>query len=752
MITDNMGKTFTVLVASLLLFAASPGIALAQDESEFRLWVEPLDLWVLEKDQDTNSSKFQEYRDLQSGFWAGLRAYGESEDGDRTLAIRLSAIGRDHARYGLDYRLAGQYRFNLDYNKIPHLFGNDATLLWNRTAANHYELADSTQLALQEAVVAQRAGGGSVNFDFLEPLIRPFIDVANRIDLGLQRDRTRARFDFGSMGKLAWSFEYKHENRDGNRPMGAAFGFNNVLEIPEPINYTTTDAQISGELNGKKGGLRFGFRHSEFENENNSVLWDNPWRAVDSTDSRAYLGPNSTNNGPSQGRTSLAPDNDADLLFFDGRAKAGGWWFNGNFALNTMSQNDPLLPYTINTAIVGTDQNTGATFNAATAGLPVVNADTKVETMNLSANAGTKFGDDFSLTLRYRTYDYDNSSPVVTTPGYVRVDAVWEPFALNTVPYDWTKDNMSVEFGWDASRTTHLTLSYLIESWDRTFREIENSDEDTIKISVESRPNSKVSVKASWAAGDRTTGHYEVEAQEVFFVHPEGINNQPGLRKFDEAERDVDDYDFSVQVFPKDAWHFSIGLSARNEDYPSSEFGLQSDEIMNYNFELAYTPGANLNCYFFGHVADRDVFQASRQSGGSVSTNPLDNWSIRLNEDTTTWGLGLNGKGETGWSWDFSANVSDTDGEADFTTPPGGRAVVDIDNYEDIELTSLRFKLSYDITENASFGAFYYYEDYSINSFILQGIVPYLPQSVLLAGNDADYQANLVGINLKLSI
>ncbi|MCP4204688.1 MAG: MtrB/PioB family decaheme-associated outer membrane protein [bacterium] len=752
MIRDNMRQALTIVVASLLLFATGAGVATAGDDDGFRLWVEPLDFWVLEKDQDTNSSKFQEYRDLQSGLYANLKAYGESEDGDRTLAIRMSAIGRDHARYNVDYGVAGSYKVNLDYNKIPHLFGNDATLLWNQTAVNRFELADSTQLALQEAVIAQRAGGGSVNFGFLEPLIRPFVDVANRTDLGLQRDRTRARFDFGNLGKFAWGFEYKHENRDGSRPMGAAFGFNNVQEIPEPINYNTTDVEFSGEFNGKKGGARFGYRNSQFKNTLDSVLWDNPWRATDSTNPIAYLGPNTTDAGPSRGLASLAPDNEANLLFFDGRARAGGWWFNGSLTMNTMTQNESLLPFTINTAIVGTDESTGRTFNAASSGLPVNAADTEVETMNVSANAGTELGDDFSLTLRYRTYDYDNSSPRVTFPGYVRLDAVWEPPALITVPYDWTKDNLGAELGWDATNSTHLTLGYFMESWDRTFREIHTSDEDTIKLTVDSRPNSKVSVRASWATGDRTTGEYDVEAQEVFFVHPEGINQQPGLRKFDEAERDVDDYDFSVQLFPRDSWNLSFGLSAREEDYPNSEFGLQSDEIMSYNFEFGYAPGAHLNCYVFGNMADREVFQRSRQSGATLSTNPLDNWSVLLDEDTTTWGFGLNSKNDNGWSWDAVLNISDSDGAGDFTTPSGGRTVVDIDNYEDIELTSLWVKAGYEITENASFGVFFYFEDYTIDSFILQGIVPYLPQSILLAPNDADYEAHMFGINLKLKI
>jgi MtrB/PioB family decaheme-associated outer membrane protein len=726
--------------------------AAADEDEGFRLWAEPISLWVIDTHQDTNSSKFQEYLDLSPGLWAGLRIGGESADGDRAFALDMSAIGRDHARYTLDYSLSGKYALTVDYNKIRHLFGNDATLLWNQTAPDRFEIADPMQEFLLDAILAQRGSGGSVNFDFLGPLLSPLYAASNTVDLGLQRNRTHIRFDLGKMGKLAWALEYNNENRDGNRPMGASFGFNNVQEIPEPIHYQTTSLEISGEMSYAKGGVRFGYRSSEFTNDLSSVTWDNPFRSFDSTNFIAYLGPNTTPEGPSQGRTSLPPDNDANLLFADLRGKTGTWWYNGSFSLNTMKQNDPVLPFTINEAITGFNERTGRTFNASFDGLPIDKADLEVEVMNVAAAAGTSLGEDFDLTFRFRSYDYDNTSARVEFPGWVRLDAVWESPALLTVPYDYTRDNFSVELDWEVTDTTEFSLAYLLESWDRTFREIDSSDEDTIRLTFDSRPNKKMALRGSWATGDRTTSDYDVEAQEVFFVHPEGINNQPDLRKFDEAERDVDDYDFSVQFFPDEAVSIMVGLSGREEDYNQSLFGLVSDESSSFNFEIGYTPGAHMNFYLFGHSAERDSFQRARQSGGTLSTNPLDDWSLLLNEETKTWGFGLESKQDSGWTWEISAHISDSDGEGDFTTPPGGRAVVDIANYEDIELTRLSFRSAYEVSENVAFGAFILVEDYEINSFIQQGIVPYLPQSILLAANDGSYRGTLFGVNLRMNL
>ena len=70
-----------------------------------------------------------------------------------------------------------------------------------------------------------------------------------------------------------------------------AFGFGNVVELPEPIDYSTDGATLSGELNGKKGGLTFGYRYSAFKNDVGEMIFDNPFRITDSTDPSAYTAP-----------------------------------------------------------------------------------------------------------------------------------------------------------------------------------------------------------------------------------------------------------------------------------------------------------------------------------------------------------------------------------------------------------------------------------------------------------------------------
>jgi hypothetical protein len=97
-----------------------------------------------------------------------------------------------------------------------------------------------------------------------------------------------------------------------------------------------------------------------------------------------------------------------------------------------------------------------------------------------------------------------------------------------------------------------------------------------------------------------------------------------------------------------------------------------------------------------------------------------------------------------------SANWSDSNGLADFTTPVGGRPAEDIENYEDIELTTVSLKVDYDVSEHAAIGLTYLYEDYTIDSFNLVGLQPFLPSTLLLAANNGNYQADVFGVHLKL--
>jgi MtrB/PioB family decaheme-associated outer membrane protein len=751
-----------VLATLLALAGSAPAAAQEEGSQGFSFKVDPLVIGILETDVDTDSAKFQEYRDLGSGFLGAFDIDGQSADGNRTFSFTAEKLGRDDARYTMDYGVSGRYGLFLDYNKIPHRFGNGGRMLHSETRPGVFEIADPVQAQIQGAVEKQFATNrNGVTFAFLDALLAPYLAAEQGVSLGLRRDRTLARLELGSLGHLAWQLEYNHENRSGNRPVGASFGFNNVNELPEPIEYDTTNAQLAAELNGARGGLRFGYRYSTFENDVSTLIWDNPFRAVGSTDPNAYSSPGSGSvNGSARGFYDLAADNKASFFFADGRTRFGSaGWASASLSYTTMTQDEPLLPYTLNTSIQGIDE-AGHTFDPTNpANLPARHADREADVLSINGDAGTRFGERLSLTFRYRYYDYDNQSPRIEFPGYVRFHAVWEAIPRITVPYAYTRQDLGAELDWELPHTSSLGLAYRHQIWDREFREVDSSDEDVVTLSFDSRPTSWVNLRASYELGDRSIDHYDPEAAEASFVEPEGVSNLPALRKYDEAARQYDQVRVAADFFPSETWTFTVGVSGRDEDFDESAFGLLGDELVQYNAEVSYTPGEKLTFYLFGQRAEREVEQLARQSGATPSTRPIDDWALTLDENNDTWGLGVTSHFAPDWTVDVSGNWTKSDGSADFFASPGGLPLsgtpprteaTDFGNYEDIELLALSGRLDYRIAASATFGFLYRYEDYTIDSFILQDLRNYLPGALLLNANNGDYQANLFAVDLRL--
>ena len=101
----------------------------------------------------------------------------------------------------------------------------------------------------------------------------------------------------------------------------AAYGFNNVVETPEPVGYLTQDVGADAELAGDWGVARAGLHYNWFRNNIPGLSFDNPFRAVASIGS----GPSSSSTGgPVRGLVALPPDNEAVTGTAAATVKIGG--------------------------------------------------------------------------------------------------------------------------------------------------------------------------------------------------------------------------------------------------------------------------------------------------------------------------------------------------------------------------------------------------------------------------------------------
>ncbi len=237
--------------------------------------------------RDPDSSKFEEYRDVSGGLYIPYVYYMRDE-----VSIRGVDLGQRDQRLSLGFDL-GAWSMAVDYDEIPHFWGNDGRTLHQQTSRGVWEVSDTLQGAFQNAIAA--VPRASVNFTFLRDLVAPSFNAGNVVDIEARREKIAVAASMGETtddglpGAMTTRLTASHETRSGDKPAGGAFGFGNVVQVPEPTEYSVDSVGASLELIVPRGLIRGGLRVNQFDNRAETLTFDNPFRAVDSTDPNAYL-------------------------------------------------------------------------------------------------------------------------------------------------------------------------------------------------------------------------------------------------------------------------------------------------------------------------------------------------------------------------------------------------------------------------------------------------------------------------------
>ena len=786
-----------ILVASL----AHPAAA---QEEDFNYG--EVTLGALQRDSDTDSSKFLEYRDIpQGGVVPYLRFEGKK--GALRWDLRAADVTQKDQRYFL--RL-GNERLVLrgDYTGIPHNFGNGGKSLLAPVGENEWRLSDSVQQAYQNAIVAVPSNGQidyncQPRFGFtpsptcfsLTRLVTPGLDASPAdIDLKLTRGRSNLSLDFTpGEGSFELGVTYMHERRSGTRAAnGTSFGFGNVVETPEPLRYITQDVGVNAIYTGSWGSARAGLRFNDFKSGFNTFVFDNPFRATDSTDPNAYQAPTtSSRNGPAFGRAALAPDNQAVTEAIGATFKLGKRSrLTADIALGQWKQNEtPFIPWTTNTAVRTPD---GAL--ATTAALPATQLDGKVDTLSLAAFFTTRLTDSLGLHARYRRYDFDNKTPRYRLEdGYVRFDAVWEEIPRITVPYGYTNDYLDL-YGTYNKGAFGFEAGFKRTGMARTFREAEDTTENVFRGVVDFRGDWIVA-RAIGEVGSRDYSNYHaVEAEEHSFLPVPGEValpvNQTVLRRYDQAQRDLVRLGGQVELSPWEgklslfASYFhtkfeydqspveceDVALFAGQSQYcPGGEqkpLGLVDDQYDTFSLEANWTASARTTVYAFYNYEDGDILQTGRQSGSTLNFSPNDVWTANITTKGQTFGAGadFNFSGDR-WQLRLLGRTQDIDGNNDVSLLPaystaiygsnpalrtcaGAAGDCAIPAFDDTKLIFVMASLRYRISKLWSAGLGLGYEDYEIQDAQTDNTLNYMPASFFLQANNRDYQAWVGFLNL----
>lgn len=326
---------------------------------------------------DGDEARFQRYRDLRGGIYANNLLIGRRTDEWIVEAQAWNAGYRDQ-RYLLHFQRVGRLTASVLWDQIPMFISRDTRTLYTQTAPGVFRLEDSLQQEIQSGTKT----------------LRNFEDQAVRFDLRTLRSIGEANVGLSIDRSSDLTLTIRNTTREGAIPFGGTFGFSNAVELPVPVDWRHTELQTAYEWGNQTSMIRVGWDGSTFNNNVESVTWDNPLR----------YGPDLAG-APSQGRMALWPANTLSYLHGTGAISLPGRSrLTGYVALGQGRSNADLLPFTINTAI--------APIALSRAASEAQNQMT-IAQVTLAARPSRLV----SFNAKYRYADVDVQTPIFERPG-----------------------------------------------------------------------------------------------------------------------------------------------------------------------------------------------------------------------------------------------------------------------------------------------------------------------------------------------
>ncbi|MEW6455423.1 MAG: MtrB/PioB family decaheme-associated outer membrane protein [Acidobacteriota bacterium] len=661
---------------------------------------------------DAKSSKYYEYRDVPRGFYFNLFDL-TVERGDRYLNFYANRIRQKDGKYGFSLGDYGKYNVDFEWDKIPHRFSFEGKTLYGELKPGVYTLSDQIQLDAQNAV-----GDGGLNalryIGKARTLISDFLTGAHDVGLGLIRNKGTLDLTYNPSVPLSINFNASREARKGTRPIGASFGFSHVVEVQEPIDYNTTNVDANLEYSKQWGTLRAGYYASTFENDIQTLIWDNPYRITDQS-YHAPVGAYVWGNGSVRGQMALMPSNSAQKFYINSSFKLlKSTRLNGSISYGSFSQNEKLLPYTINTAIV--HEYSGA-LNS-----PADTANAKANITSMDFTLISKIIKNVYLNAGYRYYNFDNQTHELHLPGYSRFDQVWEEVPVSVEPYKFVQSRYFGDLSFNLIKNTSFKVGYSFYSIERKLGEEDEgkSDEGTLKASIDSNLTDWLLLRVSYLSAKR---EWSLEGKkDLYLLRLPGSFN---FRRYHEANRDREGINFLVGISPIKNLDFSASYMSGKDKYPKSDYGLKTDDFSLYSFDLSYSIGANSAIYGFYSREEYKGYQGARQTANppydKISASTLNDWFATLKDTVDTFGGGLNTYlKKDKINFDLSYTYSKADGTSDLYSPPGREgtgpdlAANFTKKIDTTTLQTIRARLLWKLRPRFSVALGYWYEQYDL--------------------------------------
>ncbi len=656
----------------------------------------------------SDEARFQRYRDLRNGPTLDLFRYASGTD-HRGFTVQADHVGYRDQRYAASYDNYGKLKFTFEWNQIPLFYNQDTATLFTSPSPGVLRLDNSIQAGVQNSTTT----------------LTQAVAQAQTFDLREQRDVLALNLAYSAMRNLDWSLSLKNTTKTGNQAWAGSFGFNDAVELAVPLDTRTTEVGTALEWANGRGMARLGYDGSFFHNNIGTLTWDNPQRLTDSPTL-----------GPSEGRMALWPNSTMNAanatggLSLPGRSRATAYLSVGNW-----SQNDALIPFTTN-----------STLPAIPLDRPTAQAAARVTAMTYAFTS--KPNSLLWFSARYRSYDFDNRTPVFHVGNTVAYDSTVETFADGgTSPYSIDRRTFDADASLTPSRYAALRVGYTREQVNQTFRTFDTTTEDTARVSADATGLRWMTVRAVYEHAQRRGTGLDEQALD-------DIGEQVSLRQFDISDRNSDRFSGIVQLTPFSALSFNATVSAGREDRPGSVFGLRSNNNHAYSVGADYVPRDAVSLGVSYEYERYDALQASRQANPGVQfDDPTRDWTTDGADKAQTVTASMDliklwPRIDLRAAYDYShaESVYVYGLAVDSTIPP----VVQLPSVVNA-FHRATVDVRYYLTRHLVTGGSYWFDKYSVNDFALgaQTLTTLAEPSFLMLGNlYRPYTANTVTVRL----
>jgi MtrB/PioB family decaheme-associated outer membrane protein len=380
-------------------------------------------------DQGGNEAKFNEYRDVQDGFYTGFDI-GYRHDG-YFVAAESSDIGYDTQSYRIEAGKYGSYRINAYYNEIPHNFTYDARSPY----------------------------GGIGSSRLTHPATAPSSDIStwNRFDYETERKSYGAGVRLDLLAPFYLNVQFNQEEKEGTFPIGVAGTSPGgiAMELPLPVDWTTTNMSIEAGYTRNPFFFSLSYLHSQFDNDDNNLFFTNVASAT-------------TRNLGAVDYYTSAPDNDAYQIDFKGAVRLPYHSsFNVNLSMSEANSDADLLDYYVgSTGLVNVNLSNS-------------DFDGKVETENYSFVLKSNPLRWLEGKIFYTYYNRDNKSERIAQWEDPPEDDVF----INSL-FDYRKNKYGAELGFKLPLNFFLRGNYTYIDTEREREDIEETEDDLYTVEL----------------------------------------------------------------------------------------------------------------------------------------------------------------------------------------------------------------------------------------------------------------------------